>query len=251
MFNFLKKLWIRITGVFLEAGDDVVSGSPSAVKATYRAAIQKSKNEYQLMFDAVAQLAAQRENTIAELKKLDDEERKLKQNLEGALTMAQKEPENEKHRLAGERYIKRMEEIDLRQDQLNKDLEMQTTKVNEYKLRLSSFQLEIKNLEREMGESVADFVSSQQIIQLENRLQGMGQSVEDEAIIAIRERIGKMKAKAKIATELGHANVDMQDREYASVGKEKVATSKFDELLKERTDKEKEIKESEEKRELG
>ncbi|MBN1231947.1 MAG: hypothetical protein JXA60_01150 [Candidatus Coatesbacteria bacterium] len=251
MFDFLKKLWIRITGIFLEAGDDVVSGSPSAVKATYRAAIHKAKNEYQIMFDAVAQLAAQRERTIAELQKIDGEEIQLKQNLEGALVAAEKDPENIKHKQAGERYIKRLDEINLRQDQLNKDLEVQTSKVEEYKLKLTRFQEEIKNLEREMGESVADFISSQQIVQLENRLQGLGQSVEDEAIVAIREKIAKMKAKAKIASELGHTNVEIQDREYAQMGKEKIASTKFEELLKQRQEKAAEIKEAEEKRDLG
>ena len=56
----------------------------------------------------------------------------------------------------------------------------------------------------------------------------------DESIVAIREKVGRMRAEAKIATEMGSATVGAQDESYERIGAEKEAAARFDELLKAR-----------------
>jgi phage shock protein A len=232
--GFFGKFWAMVRGIFIRAGDDLVSSSPDAIKATYATAIDEAKKRYKEMERAVALLARERERTEMSLKELDKEEEELRRKLEGALAAAEAEPDNSSHREAGTRYLTRIKEIDERQEALTKDLDAQSGKVEEYKVRLRSFTDEIEKLKREQGEMVAEFVSNQQVIQLEDRLKGLGESAVDESVVAIREKVANLRAQAKIATEMGGATVQAQDRAYESLGAEREAQSRFDELLKAR-----------------
>ena len=232
--GFFGKMWAMLRGVFIRAGDDMVSSSPDAIKATYATAIDEAKKRYKEMERAVALLARERERTEMSLKELDKEEGELQRKLEGALAAAEAEPTNASHREAGTRYLTRIKEIDAKQEILTKDLEAQSAKVEEYKVKLRSFTDEIDRLKREQGELVAEFVSHQQVIQLEDRLKGLGESAVDESIVAIREKVAGMRAQAKIATEMGGSTLQSQDAAYERIGAERESQSRFDELLKAR-----------------
>ncbi len=59
--GFFGKLWARLRGMFIGAGDDLVSSSPEAIRATYAAAIDDAKRRYKEMEQAVALLAREHE----------------------------------------------------------------------------------------------------------------------------------------------------------------------------------------------
>ena len=95
---------------------------------------------------------------------------------------------------------------------------------------------------------VAEFVSHQQVIQLEDRLKGLGETAVDESLVAIREKVANLRAQAKIATEMGGSTVQAQDATYERLGAERDSQERFDELLKARavqkagvTDKERDL----------
>lgn len=246
--SFFGKLWSIIRGMFIRAGDDLVSGSPESIRATYASAIDEAKKRYKDMESAVAMLARERERTEQSLKQLEQEEKDLQRKLEGALAMAEKEPANSAHREAGARYLARMNEIDLKQGALAEEHEAQRARVEEYKGKLRSFTDEIERLQKEQGELIAEFVSHQQVIRLEDRLRGLGESAVDESIVAIREKVAHLRAQAKIATEMRGATVGTQDQTYERVGAEKEAASRFDELLKARVEAKPEVQKE---RDLG
>ncbi len=172
--SFFGNLWAMIRGIFIGAGDDMVSSSPEAIRATYATAIDEAKRRYKDMEKAVALLAREREKTEMILKDLQKEELETQRKLDGALAAAEGEPQNPAHREAGVRYIARMREIDEKETKLTEDLEVQKNKVEEYKMKLRSFTDEIENLKKEQGEMVAELISNQQVRQLENRLRGLG-----------------------------------------------------------------------------
>jgi len=232
--GFFGKLWAVIRGFFIRAGDDMVSSSPDAIKSTYAVAIDEAKRRYKEMERAVALLAVERERTEMSLKELDREEGELQRKLEGALSAAEAAPDDLSHREAGTRYAARLNEIDQKQDSLAKDLDAQRDKVEEYKLKLRSFRTEIDRLKREQGEMVAEFVSHQQVIQLEDRLKGLGETAVDESLVAIRDKVANLRSQAKIAGEMGKSTVGAQDDKYERMGAEKEASARFDELLKAR-----------------
>jgi phage shock protein A len=247
--GFFGKLWAVVRGFFIKAGDDLVSSSPEAIKATYAAAIDDAKRRYKEMERAVALLAAQRDKTEMGLKDLESEEQDLQRKLEGALAAAEAEPSNSAHREAGSRYLSRIKEIQEKQALLGADSEAQQAKVRDYQLKLRTFMDEINRLKREQGEMVAELVSSQQMVQLEDRLKGLGESAVDESLVAIRERVANVKAQARVAAEMRGATLEVQDQTYERVGAEKEAANRFDELLKARTDSKAGVKDKE--RDLG
>lgn len=247
--GFFGKLWARIRGMFIGAGDDVVSSSPEAIRATYAAAIDDAKRRYKEMEQAVAMLARERDRTETLVKDLEKEEAELQRKLEGSLAAAEADPNNPIHREAGTRYLARIKEIGEKQASLVLSLDTERKKVEDYKLRLRSFTDEIGRLQKEQGEMVAEFVSTRQVIQLEDRLKGLGESSVDESIVAIREKVAAMRSHAKIATEMSTATVEAQDRAYEQMGVNKEAASRFDELLKARTSVKAGV--SDKERELG
>jgi phage shock protein A len=232
--GFFSKLWTYVRGLFIGAGDDIVSGSPESIRATYAAAIDDAKKRYKEMERAVALLASERSKTEASMLNLEKEEKDLQKRLEGALSMAETEHNNPAHREAGTRYLARINEISQKQEALAADLETQRKKVEEYKSKLRSFTDEIERLKREQGEMVAEFISNQQVLRLEDRLRGLGESAVDESIVAIREKVAALKAQARLATEMRAATVGALDADYERVGAEKQAATRFDELLKAR-----------------
>jgi phage shock protein A len=232
--GFFGKLWARIRGVFIQAGDDVVSSSPEAIRSTYAAAIDEAKRRYKDMERAVALLANEREKTETAIENMETDKSELQRRLEGALSAAESNPGDSTHREAGIRYLARIKDIEQRQATIAADLDAQKVKVEEYKSRLRSFSDEIEKLKKEQGQMVAEFVSNQQLIQLEDRLRGLGESALDESVVAIRDRVASLRAQAKIAAEMRGATVVNQDVEYERIGAEKEAASRFDELLKSR-----------------
>ena len=232
--SYFAKLWAVIRGLFIRAGDDVVSSSPQAIQATYASAIDDAKRRYKDMEKAVAMLASQREKTEMNLKDLGREEIELHRRLEGALASAESEPDNEVHREAGARYLTRIKDIDEKQAKLSQDLEAQSKRVEEYKIKLRSFTDEIQRLKQEQGQMMAEFISTQQVLALEDRLKGLGETAVDESLVAIRDKIANMRAQVKIASEMRGAEVQTHDETYEKIGAEKEAKARFDEMLKSR-----------------
>ena len=101
--SFFGKLWAVIRGIFIRAGDDVVSSSPEAIRATYATAIDEAKRRYKDMEKAVALLAREREKSEMSLKDLQREELEVQRKLDGSLAAAEAEPQNPAHREAGAR----------------------------------------------------------------------------------------------------------------------------------------------------
>ncbi len=247
--GFFGKLWAMVRGFFIRAGDDMVSSSPEAIKATYAAAIDDAKRRYKEMEKAVALLAVQKDKTERTLKDLDEEEAELQRKLEGALAAAEANPSDPSHREAGTRYLAKIKEIDDKQAQLTADLEGQQAKVREYQVKLRSFMDEINKLKREQGEMVAEMVSAQQMVQLEDRLRGLGETAVDESLAAIRDKVANLKARAKVAAEMRGSTLSAQDETYERIGAEREAASRFEELLKARSAETAGVKEKE--RNLG
>jgi phage shock protein A len=232
--SYFGKLWAVLRGFFIRAGDEVVSSSPQAIQATYASAIDDAKRRYKEMEKAVAMLASQRERTEMNVKELGREEIELHRRLEGALASAESEPDNQVHREAGARYLTRIKEIGEKQAQLNTDLQTQSQRVDEYKVKLRSFTDEIQRLKKEQGEMMAEFISTQQVLALEDRLKGLGETAVDESLVAIRDKVAQMRAQVKIAGEMRGAAVQSHDEVYERIGTEKEAKDRFDEMLKSR-----------------
>ena len=233
--GFLSSLFIRIKGFFLQAGDDIVAGSPSSVKATYRAIEEKEIKRYNQMLDAVASLARQREDASQEIDRSEEQLKGFAEEMEGALALAEREPDNvAAHREAYNRAFSEHERLQTRLQQVQAKFEQLDKKVEDYKLELSNFQGRIQSLRQEGDEAVADLIGSESIIRIEQRLQGLSTDSGDQALSAVRRKVADTKAKAQITAELGGTDVSRQRQRYRTAGKQSEGSVAFEEKLKQR-----------------
>lgn len=230
MFNFLKKLWVLLTGMFIRKGNNLVASSPEAIRSTYAAAISEAKVRYKDMQQALALMMNQQRRLEKSLLDLENQHLVFDQKLQGAVRMAQTEPENTLHKQAGAKYLSTLEDIDKRKARIEAELNGYEETLTAYNNQLMNARTEVDRLKEEEVAMISEFVSSQQRVQLEERLAGLSTtSAVDESLVAIREQVERMKSEADIASKI---RVTGETDVYAEIGAEQTAAARFEELVK-------------------
>ncbi len=228
--------WKKARGI-IKAADDQFAGSVDGISAAFDIQKDKMVTQYQGLRDAIAEVESVLEDKRSRLEALNIEEEELIGKREGALQLAEEANDAgetqayEKHAAAFERFQERITEIDAQQEQLNSDLKDTSKTMDQYMLQLTEFQAEIERMPSQKAEAVADFVSSKQIIELNDRLQGLESSMDKGPISAVMDANKKLKARAKISQKLAGADVKLQDKEYSRAGRTSTARSKMDEMM--------------------
>jgi chromosome segregation ATPase len=245
--------WKKARGI-IKAADEQFTGSVDGISAAFEIQKDKMVSQFQGLRDAIAEVEAIMEDKRARLEALNIEEEELLEKREGALARAEEARAAndtaafEKHSAAFERFQVRIDEIDQTQERLNKDIQDTSQTMDRYMLQLQEFQVEIEKLPVQKAEVIADFVSAKQIIELNDRLQGLETSLDKGPISAVMDANKKLTAKARISEKLSKVDVRLQDKEYAKAGRVSTAKSKMEEMLAaRRLEREKETGVKEEK----
>ena len=250
--NFFGSIFRSIGRVFRvgagrieNASDASLAQSPDAIKATFRMTKDKWIKEYKELEAGVAQIVLIREQRATELEKILEKMEKLEERMEGALAMAMKEPDKQEvHGEAYARFQKEHAEADARADELRKEVETLSARSEEYKSQLTRFERDIRDLDEQQAQAIADIVSSQSVIRLNDKLKGFSQdrfSKDIQAIDQVRERL---KAQAKLSTEMAGVSSEKQDSDYEMAGKSSAGETDFLKKLAERKQKVEEAKHS-------
>ncbi len=245
--------WKKARGI-IKAADEQFTGSVDGISAAFDIHKDKMVTQFQGLRDAISEVEAIMEDKRARLEALNIEEEDLLEKREGALARAEDAqaandtPAFEKHSAAFERFQVRIEEIDKSQEQLNNDIRDTSQTMDRYMLQLQELQAEIEKMPVQKAEAIADYVSAKQIIELNDRLQGLETSLDKGPISAVMEANKKLTAKARISEKLSKVDVRLQDKEYARAGRVSTAKSKMEDMLAaRRLEKEKETGVKEEK----
>lgn len=236
-FRYLRFWNWRKARFIMQAADDQFTGSVDGIGAAFDMQRDTLVERFSGLRDAIAQVEAVLEEKRSRLEKLNEEEDELLKKREGALTLAEQAQASgatedyDKHAAAFERFQVRIEEIEQIQERLKADLEDTSQTMSRYMLQLQDMQTEIERLPTVKAEAIADFVSAKQIIELNDRLQGLETSIDRGPISAVLEANRQLTAKARITEKLAGADVRVQDKEYARAGRVSTARSKMDEML--------------------
>jgi hypothetical protein len=228
--------WKKARGI-IKAADEQFTGSVDGISAAFDIQKDKMVSQFQGLRDAIAEVEAILEDKRARLEALNIEEEDLLGKREGALARADEAQEAkdmaayDKHSSAFERFQVRIEEIDQTQERLNQDITDTSQTMDRYMLQLQEFQAEIEKMPTQKAEAIADYVSASQIVELNDRLQGLETSLDKGPISAVMEANKKLTAKARISEKLSKVDVRLQDKEYAKAGRQSTARSKMDEML--------------------
>jgi len=245
--------WKKARGI-IKAADEQFTGSVDGISAAFDIQKDKMVTQFQGLRDAIAEVEGILEDKRARLEALNIEEEELLEKREGALARAEEaQAANdtaafEKHSAAFERFQVRIDEIEQTQERLNNDVKDTTQTMERYMLQLQEFQAEIEKMPQQKAEAIADFVSASQIVELNDRLQGLETSLDKGPISAVLEANKRLTAKARISEKLSKVDVRLQDKEYARAGRVSTAKSKMEEMLAaRRLEKEKQTGVKEEK----
>lgn len=252
IFRYLRFWNWRKARYIIDAADSQFTGSVDGISAAFDMHHDTMVQRYQGLRDAIAEVEAVLEEKRSRLESLNEEEEGLLQKREGALALAEQakaagdNEEYEKHASAFERFQTRIDEIEQTQARLGAEIGETGDTMSRYMIQLQEFQAEIQKLPVQKAEAVADFVSSKQIIELNDRLQGLETSIDRGPIAAVMNANKKLTAKARITEKLAGADVRVQDKAYEMAGRGSTARQKMDEMLAARV-KDKQAKEEPEK----
>ncbi|UCH95818.1 MAG: hypothetical protein JSV88_02950 [Candidatus Aminicenantes bacterium] len=228
--------WKKARGI-IKAADEQFTGSVDGISAAFDIQKDTMISQFQGLRDAIAEVESVLEDKRARLEALNIEEEELLGKREGALARAEEAKDAndmaayDRHASAFERFQVRIEEIEQIQERLKSDIQDTSQTMERYMLQLQELQAEIEKMPQQKAEAVADFVSAKQILELNDRLQGLETSLDKGPISAVLEANKKLTAKARISEKLAKVDIRVQDKEYAKAGRQSTARSKMDEML--------------------
>ena len=235
----LKRLltfyWLRKGLGLARKADEQFTSSAEGISDAYDIQIDKMVSDYKTMRNAISQVEVVTEQKRQRLESLNQEESESIKKRDGALNLAEKAGEGsddyETHSAAFERFQTRVDEIEVEQGQTETEIEELSESMKRHLRRLTEMQAEIQRLPQEKAEQMAQFVSNQQIVALNDQLQGLQTSMDRGPLDAVRKANQELSAKAKISEKLAGTDVREQDAQYASAGTGESAKSKMQEML--------------------
>ncbi len=237
LFRYFRCWNWRKARYIVNAADAQFTGSVDGIDAAFEMHRDTMVGRFTGLRDAIAQVESVLEEKRSRLEKLNEEEEDLLRKREGALNLAEEaqaagdDDGYGKHAGAFERFQARIDEIEAMQERLRAEVEDASGTMDRYMIQLQDLQAEIERLPTQKAEAIADFVSAKQIIELNDRLQGLETSIDRGPISSVLEANRNLTAKARISEKLAGADVRVQDKQYARAGRESTARSKLDEML--------------------
>jgi phage shock protein A len=228
--------WKKARGI-IQAADEQFTGSVDGISAAFEIQRDKMVKQFTGLRDAISEVESVLEEKRNRLQDLNTEEEGLIKKREGALAMAEKAKEQgdtatyEQHALAFERFQVRIDEIEEMQARLETEVNETGLTMDKYMLQLQDFQAQIEKMPQQKAEAIADYVSAKQIVELNDRLQGLETSMDRGPISAVMEANKRLTAKAKISEKLAKADVRLQDKQYEQAGRQSTSRVTMDSML--------------------
>lgn len=209
--------------------------SPQGISHAFDIHQDRLVGEYREMRNAVGSLELVIEQDRQRLESLNKEEDDHVRRRDGALraveATAETDPERAKHVAAFERFDSRIQEIEAEQASLESKIASNTTGIKGYLSKLTAMQSEIQRMPGEKARQIAEFVSNQKIIELNERLQGIQTSMDRGPIEAVLKANRELSARARVSEKLAGTDVQAQDEDYARMGSGSRASDRMAQML--------------------
>ena len=200
IYRYIVTLGGLIGGDIDSQTDDMLS-TPSGIKTTYSQTRERWGEQYSEVRAAVAQLMTVLEQKNTAVKQLQAEAKDVKTKMDGAVLKFQ-ETKDPKYQDAFNALFQRDKQLAAEQEALSTEIQGLHGKVDGYKRKLQEMDKRIKDLKKQESAAIADIVSSQQVIALNDRLNNLSADLDDRNLAAIEERRSNLVAQAKLSGEL-------------------------------------------------
>lgn len=191
---------------------------------------------------AVAGMEAVLEEKRLRLDGLNRDEDTLLRQRDGAVTLAQQarldgdDTAYERHAEAFERFELQIEEIEGLQAGVEGEIREASATLESSLQRVQDMRRELDDLSRRRTEAIADFVSNQQLLELDQTLHGVESSLEDGPLASVLQANRELSARARLAVELSGSREHPDLAAYEEAGRSAVSRKRLADLIEERPD---------------
>lgn len=247
MGRYFKAFGYLITGR-IDRARESLSKDPAVVRATYAEIVRDKSERIREYRNAVAGLITQEERKKAQVRKLTEEVQRLEGLKAGALAKAKKSAEalqasgkSTEAIQADEDYMKcraafgdfssTLNEKLERIVELEGDLADYGKKIGNHKVQLHQLIRDLDKLKTEANEAVAEMVTANEEKDIADMLTGISEDGTAKELADMRDLRQKVKAEARIATELAGTDTRAEEAEFLEFARQSEANSEFDTLI--------------------
>ncbi len=196
LIDRLANLWSGFVSLWIT---DVEKKHP---EIAYQNAIDSMIDKYGKLKSATASIMRRREEINARLSKDQTELSAVNADLNAALATGQDE--------LGVVLIQKKNALEAGIKLLEQDMEQARTDAEEAKSSLLQVKSEIQKLKDEKDRMLAQMLSAQARLKIQNQLEGLSVDAEVRALDNVREHIKNTVAEAKMGSELRESDLDVQ-----------------------------------------
>lgn len=223
-----------LIGGDIDSRTDAMLTTPTGIKSTFEKTREQWTRQYGEVREAVAQLMLVLNQKRRQVDALKEEAKDVKIKMKGAVEQYKKTQEP-RYQEAFTDLFNRDKAIAVQQENLDKEIRELHGKVNQYREKLKEMQVRIQDLKKQESEAIADIVSSQQIIKLNDSLNSISMDLDDRNLQAINERREALRNQADLSGQLAETEVSRDlDKELADAGMKSEAADVFAAMLAER-----------------
>ena len=243
--RFLSFKWLWAGGKVNKAAEETFTSSAEGVGMAFDIQKDKELKDHAEFINAVSTLAANVESGRARLEEsLAREEEAIKMRDAAKIQLArvlkakgltreqaQSDPDVMKWQRAFLDYQAKVKAEDDLQARIGPELQERQGRLDQLKTQLAKRQREIKSLDDQKAQAIADYVDAKTTSDLMDRLSGLEASADRSVINTVTTRVAEMKQKARIKSDLEGASADSIETELQKTMAEQAGFDLLDEML--------------------
>ena len=243
--RFLSFKWLWAGGKVNKAAEETFTSSAEGVGMAFDIQKNKEIKDHAEFIKAVSQLAANVESSKKRLEESLEREEKAIEMRDAAKVQlsrvlkqkgltreeAQADADVMKWQRAFIDYQNKVKAEDYIQARVEPELQERQGRLDQLKTQLAKRQREIKALDDQKAQAIADYVDAKTTSELMDRLSGMEDSSDRSALSTVSSRIAEMKQQARIKSELEGASADSIEAELEATMVEQAGLDLLDEML--------------------
>ena len=251
MFKALGRLFksfIYLITFQLNKLSEVWGSSPGAIAASYDDIKSQHTKSIHQVKRAVASIMGVQEKKKQRLQQLEEDIQKHEKLLAGAQAMGRKRiaklqaegatPEQIKvdaeYVKCGSAFKDFSSTLNAKREEAEHvadEIEENERQLSEYEGQLQSMVRELKTIEQEKHETIADVTIARQQQEANDLIAGISRSSSAEERQRLQDMRQRCKAEAKISSKLAGADADRAEQEFLEYAETESATSEFDQLM--------------------
>ena len=245
--RLFKSIWYMLTGRAHELSDKIME-NPEAVRGAYEDIIKDKKENIQRYKGAVGQLMALLKQKQVSVQELTQEITRLEDLKKGALAKAKQvandlqsqgvSPEEIKTDVdytkcvaAYNDFSSTLTEKEARIVELEEDIQRAQQDIDGHKVQLETLTRDLKTIQEEQSEAVADLISARETEEIADMLSGISKDGTNQELVRMREVRQKAKSRAEISQELAGTDANSQENEFLEAARSSETSDEFDALI--------------------